>query len=99
LLFARIYRAFASCEVSASLVVHREDGPVIDSLFFVLQVIGIVVILGWVVVHDRLEDGARSSGPLAFKQADDTAEISPGRARAPGLTRQRRRANLESRRA
>lgn len=71
----------------------------IDSLFFVLQVIGIVVILGWVVVQDRLEEGARSSGPLAFKQVDDVAEPSKGRARTAGLTRRRRGANLEDQEA
>ncbi len=67
----------------------------IDSLFFILQVVGIVVILGWVVVQDRLEEGAQSSGPLAFKQKD-AAEPSQRRARASGLTRRQRRVTLEN---
>jgi hypothetical protein len=67
----------------------------IDTLFFLLQVIGIAVLLGWAVIHDRLADGARSSGPLAFKQTDiGKAADSQGRVRSRGLTSHRRRANL-----
>jgi hypothetical protein len=40
----------------------------IDSLFFILQIVGVVVLIGWAVLHDDLAEGALSRGPLAFKQ-------------------------------
>ncbi|MEZ5931844.1 MAG: hypothetical protein R3F54_07840 [Alphaproteobacteria bacterium] len=41
----------------------------IDNLFFILQIIGVVILIGWAVVHDKLAEGAASRGPLAFRQA------------------------------
>ncbi|MDH3664519.1 MAG: hypothetical protein OEU92_31650 [Alphaproteobacteria bacterium] len=71
----------------------------IDTLFFGLQIIGIVVVIGWAVLHDKLEEGTPTRGPLAFKQPERTAG---GSAREPsangGLTRHRGGSNLKNRR-
>lgn len=45
----------------------------IDTLFFALQIVGIVVLLAWAVLHDRLEPGSPVRGPLAFKQDEPDA--------------------------
>jgi len=43
----------------------------IDALFFMLQIVGIAILLGWAVIYDRRAEGSPSGGPLAFKQKDD----------------------------
>lgn len=45
----------------------------IDTLFFALQIIGIVTLLGWAVIHDRLAEGSETVGPLAFKPSGERA--------------------------
>jgi|GEM_PF-5033080 len=60
----------------------------IDTLFFALQIIGIVILIGWAVVHDRLSEGALSSGPLAFKQ-DGESRSARSRHGPKGSTRSR----------
>ena len=70
----------------------------IDTLFFALQIVGIGVVIGWAVVHDRLGDGAPVRGPLAFKQAD--GETRAGRAShrtRPGAGRHRAGTGTEAR--
>lgn len=68
----------------------------IESVIFVLQLIAIIVLLGWAVVHDRLADDVRSRGPFAFRQSDALVDYSLRRPRDGGLTRHRRRANLKN---
>lgn len=69
----------------------------IDTLFFALQIIGIAILLGWAVVHDRLKEGAATRGPLAFKQHNsDTAEGDQDRKKPRGLTRHRGQATLKN---
>lgn len=68
----------------------------IDTLFFVLQIMGIVVLLVWAVIHDQLADGAPTRGPLAFKGGDYTgAGSGQGRRGGRSLTRLRGRANVK----
>lgn len=68
----------------------------IDILFFALQIIGIAILLGWAVIHDRLKEGAPSSGPLAFKSYDPaTAAGEKDQKNLRGLTRHRARATLK----
>ena len=69
----------------------------IDTLFFFLQIVGVIVLIGWVVVHDRLEDGVQTRGPLAFK-GEGWPPAGQGRKRRGrgGLTRRRGSANLKS---
>ncbi len=71
----------------------------IDTLFFALQIIGIAILLGWAVIHDRLAEGAATRGPLAFKQNDSViAESGRDQNKRGGLTRHRGQANLKNRR-
>ena len=71
----------------------------IDSLFYALQIVGIVVLVGWAVIHDRLAEGAPTRGPLAYKQDDGPAAgRSPDGGEKPGLPRHRGGATLKSRR-
>ena len=71
----------------------------IDTLFFVLQLSGIVVLLAWALAHDRLAEGTPTRGPLAFKQHDrNPPERARSRETGVGLTRRRSRSNLEKRR-
>ncbi len=71
----------------------------IDTLFFVLQIVGFLVLVGWAVIHDRIAAGARTAGPLAFKPSDtDIAERPRGRRRRSGLTSPPGEPNLKSRR-
>ena len=60
----------------------------IETLYFVLQFIGVVILLGWAIVNDRVKDGAPVRGPLAYKdrggEAARPAVEPPGRR---GLTR------------
>ena len=67
----------------------------IDTLFFALQSIGIVVIIGWAVINDRLPFGRPSRGPLAYKEGGTPPadKAQAGRERR-GLTRRRVRSNL-----
>lgn len=55
----------------------------IDTLFFILQIIGILVLIGWAVVHDRQAEGTPTRGPLAFKPDEDekASGSSPSRGR------------------
>ncbi len=60
----------------------------IDTLFFALQIVGIVVIVGWALVADRMKNGAGSRGPLAFRTGGAEAAGQPvDRRRRSGLTR------------
>lgn len=71
----------------------------IDTLFFGLQIFGVVVLIGWAVIHDHLKEDAPTSGPLAYKQADRAdGEGSEVQKTDVGLTRRRGRFNLENRR-
>lgn len=54
----------------------------IDTLFFALQIIGIVILLGWAVIHDRVADGGETVGPLAFKQPVEPASAGKRLARS-----------------
>ena len=58
----------------------------IDTLFFALQIVGIVALLGWAVIHDRVADDGETVGPLAFKQQGQRASSDRryGRRRASG---------------
>jgi hypothetical protein len=67
----------------------------IDSLFFILQIIGVSVLLGWALLNDKTPDDGESRGPLAFKPPPPPfADGQPDRYRNGGLTRRRRRATL-----
>ena len=69
----------------------------IDTLFFLLQIIGVIVLIGWAVIHDRLEGGVPTRGPLAFKgEGWPLAEHGQKRRGKGGLTRRRGGANLKS---
>ncbi len=68
----------------------------IDTLFFALQIIGIVIVLGWAMIHDQQRDGAPTRGPLAFKRDGSAAgDDAHDRKKRPGLTRRRGQANLK----
>lgn len=69
----------------------------IDGFLFALQVAGVAVLIGWALLHDRLEEGAVTRGPLAFKP-DDRHPGEQGRERREhhGLTRRRRRVKVDS---
>ena len=54
----------------------------IDTLFFALQIAGIIVLIGWAVIHDRLREGMPTRGPLAFKQDDDLTGSKSGSRRS-----------------
>lgn len=69
----------------------------IDTLFFLLQIIGVIVLIGWAVLNDQLKVGALIRGPLAFKQDPATlGERSRRRKGGGGLTRHRTGLNLEN---
>lgn len=71
----------------------------IDTLFFLLQIIGFLVLVGWAVIYDRIPADGAVAGPLAFKRSSaDTTD--PARERRPraGLTRHQSDANLKDRR-
>lgn len=67
----------------------------IDTLFFALQIIGVCVLLGWAVIHDKLEDGDPVRGPLAFKQPD--ADSSERRKRSTIASRRKAGSTLQRR--
>ncbi len=60
----------------------------IDTFFFALQIIGIAILLGWAVIHDRLREGSPTRGPLAYKRNDSaTEDREQDRKERRGLTR------------
>ena len=67
----------------------------IDTLFFGLQ---IVVLIAWAVMHDRLEEGDETRGPLALKQPGRVDGSYREKNTGAGLTRHRGRSNLKYRR-
>lgn len=51
----------------------------IDTLFFVLQLVGVTVILSWAMTNDARGTRGRTTGPLAFKELDqDSAATAVG---------------------
>ena len=70
----------------------------IDTLFFLLQIVGFLVLLGWAVVHDRIAADDQTSGPLAYKPISADAGHSRTARPRTGLTRHLGDANLKGRR-
>lgn len=71
----------------------------IDTLFFALQIVGVVILIGWAVVHDRLREGMPTRGPLAFKQDDGpVGENIRDRRKSGGSAKRRSRAVLDGER-
>ena len=72
----------------------------IDTLFFALQIIGIVTLLGWAVIHDRLGEGSETFGPLAFKPSGERASGGKrhGRNRTSGTGATRQVSEVSKRR-
>jgi hypothetical protein len=61
---------------------------VIDTLFFMLQLTGIAILIGWAVVNDRKKDDEPLGGPLAYKQREKQGKEPPaGKTRRRGLAR------------
>ncbi len=54
----------------------------VDTVFFVLQFIGLGVLLHWALTHDKPDDSAAESGILAMRPAEPSG--GPGGAEAPG---------------
>ncbi|EWY41478.1 hypothetical protein N825_27265 [Skermanella stibiiresistens SB22] len=42
-----------------------------DSLLFLLSLIGVMVVIGWAVVNDKVPDGGKTKGLLAMHHPDD----------------------------
>ena len=60
----------------------------IDTLFFMLQLIGVAILIGWAVVNDRKRDDEPLGGPLAYKQGEKHGkEPVSGKTRRRGLVR------------
>lgn len=56
----------------------------VDTVFFLLQFIGLGVLLHWALTHDKPDDSAAESGILAMRPAQPaTADEPQGR---PGVT-------------
>lgn len=61
----------------------------IDTLFFVLQIVGFVTLLSWAVLHDGQKEEVPTRGPLAYKQDEGAvASASRGQKRDRGLAKQ-----------
>ncbi|WP_158047042.1 hypothetical protein [Skermanella pratensis] len=59
-----------------------------DSLLFLFSLIGVVVIVGWAVMNDRVPDGGKTTGLLAMHHPD---ENQPDRNRHTARKRRRPR--------
>jgi hypothetical protein len=67
---------------------------VVDLGFFVLQSIGLVILLAWVLTHDGKEEGAPEAGLLAMRRqgsADTREDRETSRARSAAHPRPRKR--------
>ncbi len=42
-----------------------------DSILFLLSLIGLIVIVGWAVINDKVPDGGKTKGLLAMVHPDD----------------------------
>jgi hypothetical protein len=61
---------------------------VVDTTFFVLQLIGLAVFLHWALTHDKPDDSGAESGLLAMRPAEPEAEPQRPRDRTtPGHRR------------
>ena len=45
-----------------------------DSLLFLFSLIGLIVIIAWAVINDKVPDGGKTTGLLAMHHPDDNAE-------------------------
>lgn len=49
-----------------------------DSLLFLLSLIGVVVIVGWAVMNDKVPDGGKTTGLLAMHHPDRDKPVGNG---------------------
>ena len=67
----------------------------VDTVFFLLQFIGLGVLLHWAITHDKPDDSAAESGILAMRPAEPVSADEPrGR---PGVMRGFRRSGRSGR--
>jgi hypothetical protein len=52
-----------------------------DSLLFLFSLIGLVVIIAWAVINDKVPDGGKTTGLLAMRHPDDKVEKKSNRRR------------------
>ncbi|MGI9419983.1 MAG: hypothetical protein ACR2RA_19335 [Geminicoccaceae bacterium] len=78
--------------------IGSEGHAMIDTLFFLLQIVGFLVLIGWAVVHDRISADGQTSGPLAYKPSSAGSGHSGTAHPRIGLTRHSGDANLKGRR-
>lgn len=72
----------------------------VGQVFFVLQILGLLVFLHWALTHDKPDDSAAETGILAMRPAEPaTAEVPRGRARLTPGSRRRGRSGRDGRRS
>jgi hypothetical protein len=53
---------------SVELLSHLVSGQTMDSVLFLLEVIGIIVVVAWSVMNDRVPSNGRTRGLLAMRE-------------------------------